>query len=112
MLLSIACWIVSRLDPEKLAAFIALTPATANAYGPSTFSQVLVPTLYVYGSKDKNTGKRFSELFEQMPNCEIMQLEGSNHFYTDYPDKWHESLSDFLQRLTSVRTGQWYNFIP
>jgi hypothetical protein len=35
-----------------------------------------------------------------------MELEGSSHFYTDYPDKWHESLSDFLQRLTSVRTGQ------
>ena len=46
------------LDPTSIAAFVAVAPATSNAYGPSTYEKILTKTLFIYGSKDKNLGKR------------------------------------------------------
>jgi hypothetical protein len=52
-----------NLESEYLAAFIAIAPATSNAYGPSTYAAITTKTLFVYGSKDKNLGKRGRYVF-------------------------------------------------
>jgi len=56
-----------------------------------------VPTMIVYGTKDKTLGLESVGNLRNMPNSEIMPMEGAGHAnYEEKPDEWHRLLYNFL----------------
>ena len=95
-------------ESESMLGYIPIAPATSNLYGPSQYSLITVPTLFVYGSKDKNLGKRGSQSFNYVPNIEIYEIEnGSHSCYIDYPDVFNNKIKEFILAQTeSCRVKQ------
>ena len=91
-----------------MLGYIPIAPATSNLYGPSQYSLITVPTLFIYGSKDKNLGKRGSQSFSYVPNIEIYEIEnGSHSCYIDYPDVFNNKIKEFILAQTeSCRVKQ------
>ena len=91
-----------------MLGYIPIAPATSNLYGPSQYSLITVPTLFIYGSKDKNLGKRGSQSFSYVPNIEIYEIEnGSHSCYIDYPDVFNNKIKEFILGQTeSCRVKQ------
>ena len=76
-----------------------VAPATSNMYGPSQYSTINAPTLFVYGSKDLKLGKRGSESFSYVPNIETFVVEGGSHScYIDFPEVFNAKIADFIKR--------------
>lgn len=95
-------------ESESMLGYIPIAPATSNLYGPSQYSLITVPTLFIYGSKDKNLGKRGSQSFSYVPNIEIYEIEnGSHSCYIDYPDVFNNKIKEFILAQTeSCRVKQ------
>ena len=95
-------------ESESMLGYIPIAPATSNLYGPSQYSIITVPTLFIYGSKDKNLGKRGSQSFSYVPNIEIYEIEnGSHSCYIDYPDVFNNKIKEFILAQTeSCRVKQ------
>jgi len=56
-----------------------------------------VPTMIVYGTKDKTLGLESVGNLRNMPNSEIMPMEDAGHAnYEEKPGKWHRLLYNFL----------------
>ena len=56
-----------------------------------------IPTMIVYGTKDKSLGLESVGNLRNMPNSEIMPMEGASHGdYQKRPDEWHRLLYNFL----------------
>ena len=83
-----------------MLGYIPVSPATSNMYGPSQYSQIKVKTLFIYGSKDKNLGKRGSESFRYVPEVEIYEIAGGTHScYIDYPIVFNQKILTFIDSL-------------
>jgi len=53
--------------------------------------------MIVYGTKDKKFGLTSADNLRNMPNSEIMPMEGAGHGdYLKRPDEWHRLLYNFL----------------
>ena len=88
-------------ESESMLGYIPIAPATSNLYGPSQYSLITVPTLFIYGSKDKNLGKRGSQSFSYVPNIQIYEIEnGSHSCYIDYPDVFNNKVKEFILAQT------------
>jgi len=56
-----------------------------------------VPTMIVYGTKDTKLGLESVGNLRNMPNSEIVPMEGAGHAnYEERPDEWHRLLYNFL----------------
>jgi len=63
-----------------------------------------IPTMIVYGTKDKTLGLESVGNLRNMPNSEIQPMEGAGHAnYQERPDEWHRLLYNFL---LAVQQGQ------
>ena len=87
-----------------MLGYIPVSPATSNMYGPSQYSTIKVKTLFIFGSKDKNLGKRGSESFRYVPDIEIFEIQGGTHScYIDYPDVFNHKILSFIDSLISSK---------
>ena len=56
-----------------------------------------IPVLIVYGSKDKDLGLTSVGNLRNMPNNEIIVMEGAGHAnYEERPDEWNRLLYNFM----------------
>jgi len=56
-----------------------------------------IPTMIVYGTKDKTLGLESVGNLRNMPNSEIMPMENAGHAnYEERPDEWHRLLYNFI----------------
>jgi len=86
---------------EKLCGLLPLVRSKHIVIGilPSCGSGLLlqIPTMIVYGTKDKSLGLESVGSLRNMPNSEIMPMEGAGHAnYQEKPNEWHRLLYNFL----------------
>jgi len=63
-----------------------------------------IPTMIVYGTKDKTLGLVSVGNLRNMPNSEIMPMEGAGHAnYEERPDEWHRLLYNFLLAVEQLK---------
>jgi len=56
-----------------------------------------IPTMIVYGTKDTHLGLQSVGNLRNMPNSEIMPMEGAGHAnYEERADEWNRLLYNFL----------------
>ena len=91
---------IKSSESTSMMGYIVVAPATSNMYGPSQYSTIMTPTLFIYGSKDLKLGKRGSESFSYVPNVETYVIEdGSHSCYIDQPDQFNAKVADFINSL-------------
>lgn len=60
-----------------------------------------MPTLIVYGDRDKYLGERDLPYLEKIPNHKTVKVEDAGHAcYLDQPEIWHTELKKFLDGLS------------
>ena len=65
--------------------------------------------MIVYGTEDKQLGLQSVGNLRNMPNSEIMPMEGAGHAnYEQKPEEWHRLLYNFLLAVEQRR--QWHGF--
>jgi len=63
-----------------------------------------IPTMIVYGTEDKQLGLQSVGNLRNMPNSEIMPMEGAGHAnYEQKPEEWHRLLYNFLLAVEQRR---------
>ncbi|MEC4985613.1 MAG: alpha/beta hydrolase [Oscillatoria sp. PMC 1068.18] len=83
--------------PEKLSGFVAIAPVALASY-QQQLQGIELPTLAIYGSKDRMV--KDADIFVQtMPNAEKIILVDAGHAcYMNATDKFHKDLLKFLRK--------------
>jgi len=86
---------------DEVRGFIPVAPVDTNKYADFLIDGLLVPTLVVYGEKDRGLGEKgAAQLTKAIKATEPFVLKGAGHpAYLDQPDKWHQILLNFLKHL-------------
>ncbi|XP_077986780.1 putative protein-lysine deacylase ABHD14B isoform X2 [Glandiceps talaboti] len=86
--------------PEVFRGFVPVAPVGTEKYKAADYQKIQVPTLIVYGEKDTSLGRTSLANLRNLPNHRVVMLEDANHpAYLDQPDKWHQSLYNFLKYI-------------
>jgi len=87
--------------PERVAGFVAVAPAGTPRYA-RLLKENPVPTLVVWGERDRVMPMSQAKLLAaRFVNSSVVILPGAEHpAYLDQPDRFHESLLEFLASLS------------
>ena len=81
---------------RMFGAFIPVAPVHTERFPPEVYMKIKVPTLIVYGSKDKSARVSLHNL-RYLPLHEVVELPDASHpAYLDQTAMWHARLKLFL----------------
>jgi len=88
-------------NPDDLRGYIPVAPVIPSEYANSEkFSQVLTPTLVIYGQNDPQLNTPNKELLVSIPKSDLVVIPDAEHpCYLDDPDLFHSKVVQFLKQL-------------
>ena len=88
-------------SPELFAGVVAIAPTSSGIVPQSRLRAFQVPTLLIYGSKDKSTlGTTSHDDLKSIPNFQAVVFPGAGHAaYIDQPDRFNTLLYNFAQHI-------------
>uniref|UniRef100_A0A1A8LVP6 Abhydrolase domain containing 14A n=2 Tax=Nothobranchius TaxID=28779 RepID=A0A1A8LVP6_9TELE len=87
-------------NSAQLRGFIPIAPVGTRSYSPQQYKNIQTPTLIVFGALDTNLGAQSHKNLMQLPNHEVLKLEGARHAcYMDKTHEFHQGLIRFLNKL-------------
>ena len=84
--------------PELFAGFVCIAPVGSSAVRQNETLQI--PTLLIYGSRDRSCGESCDENLRSIPHYQSVVLEDAGHAaYMNQPDRFHTLLYNFARRV-------------
>ncbi|XP_053381466.1 protein ABHD14A-like isoform X2 [Mercenaria mercenaria] len=87
-------------DPENIRGFVPVAPVGTNKYKPEEYKKLKIPTLVIYGERDKHRGAMSRNVLENLPEHTTVEVPGAGHAcYMNNPDFFHKHFIEFLKSL-------------
>ncbi|XP_054882574.1 protein ABHD14A [Poeciliopsis prolifica] len=87
-------------NSAQLRGYVPIAPVGTRSYSAQHYKKIQTPTLIVFGALDTNLGAQSHKNLIQLPNHEVLKLEGARHAcYMDKPHEFHQGLIKFLDKL-------------
>ncbi|XP_076436827.1 putative protein-lysine deacylase ABHD14B [Babylonia areolata] len=84
---------------QKAAGFVPVAPASTDKF-VNSYPESQLPTLVVYGAKDKSLGESSKENLQKLPRSQVVVIPDAGHpCYIDQPTLFHNALYHFLSGL-------------
>ncbi|KAK3870406.1 hypothetical protein Pcinc_024364 [Petrolisthes cinctipes] len=89
--------------PQELGGYVPVAPVGTGSL-VSMASEVKVPTLIIYGEKDKGLGHASRDDLSKIPTSQAVELAGAKHpAYLDQPHLFHTLLYNFIKQVHNHR---------
>ncbi|XP_053381475.1 putative protein-lysine deacylase ABHD14B isoform X2 [Mercenaria mercenaria] len=86
--------------PGSVRGFVPVAPVGTGDFTPEDYKKLKIPTLVIYGEKDKRLGVDSKKNLENLPERTIVEVPGAGHpCYIDNPEFFHEFFIKFLKSL-------------
>lgn len=84
--------------PDLVKGFVPVAPVI-NGYHEKDFENLNLPTLIVYGEKDK-FAKTSNKILSAIPKSVLKMIpDGSHPCYLDNPELFHQLITDFIKSI-------------
>lgn len=85
---------------KRARGFVAVAPVATDNYTAEEYKSLQIPTLIIYGEKDKNIGATALKNLKNLPKSKIEEIKDAGHAcYMNKPNEFHEKLFQFLKTL-------------
>lgn len=92
---------LSRIDPKL---FAIRCRANASRDFTSHLPEITCPTLFIGGSKERESEDSAEEYKKMLPNCEVRLIEGASHFiHQEQATEFNRAVIEFLGRNGLLR---------
>lgn len=90
--------------PELIGGYVPVAPIKTDLLTPEQYKKIEIPTLIVYGEKDKDLGEESRKNLGNIPTSQVQVLPNAGHpAYLDQPEMFHQLLYNFLKRIESLK---------
>lgn len=91
-------FVMNKEHSRELRGFIPVAPGAVANY-EADLKELDLPTLIVYGEKDKGF-EQYADKMKEIPNSEVFMMKGATHpCYLDNPEEFHTKVLEFLGKL-------------
>lgn len=85
--------------PDELGGFVPVAPVSSSSV-VSVAPTLTIPTLIIYGEKDRSLGTKSREDLLNIPTSQAVVIpKGGHPAYLDNPDMFHELLYNFIKQV-------------
>ena len=92
-------FVMDKKHSNDLRGFIPIAPGAVAKYSEADVKGLDLPTLIVYGEKDKGF-KQFADKMKAIPGSEVFLMKEASHAcYLDNPREFHNKVLEFLGKL-------------
>lgn len=90
---------------ERARGFVPVAPVGTDKYTKEQYEALKLPTLIIYGDKDKSLGPTSAKKLQLIPDSRVLIYEDSNHpAYLNRPEDFHNDLHKFFQSILNSET--------
>lgn len=90
---------------ERARGFVPVAPVGTNTYTKEQCEALKLPTLIIYGDKDKSLGPTSAEKLRNIPDSQVLIYKDSGHpAYLSRPEDFHKDLHKFFLSILNSET--------
>ena len=93
-------FVMDEKHSKELRGFVPIAPGAVAKYEGAELEKLHLPTLIIYGEKDKGFADQYVDKMKQIPGSEVFMMKDASHpCYVDNPEEFHSTVLKFLEKL-------------